>query len=92
MLGQNDLDLFLADFGVTAVISGVTVKGIFDAPTNVVSDGMILTNDYILTIKTPTAGLPVYGASVTIAGAAYTVRDSRMIDDGMFCEVLVSKT
>ena len=92
MLGLNDLDQFLSDFGVTVVVGGLTVKGIFDAPTNVVAEGMVLTNNYILTIKTPSAGMPVYGDAVTISGLAYAVRDARMIDDGLFCELLVSKT
>jgi archaellum component FlaF (FlaF/FlaG flagellin family) len=83
MLGQNDLDLFLADFGVPVVLNGSTVKGIFDSPTNVTAEGMILTNDYVVTLKTP---------SITVNGTAYTVRDARMMDDGAFCEILVTKT
>lgn len=92
MLGQNDLDLFLADFGIPVVLNGSTVKGIFDSPTNVTAEGMILTNDYVVTLKTPSSGLPVFGTSITVNGTAYTVRDARMVDDGAFCEILVTKT
>jgi hypothetical protein len=92
MLGLNDLDNFLSDFGVPVVLHGISIKGIFDIPTNVVGEGMVLTNDYIVTIKTPSAGIPVFGTAITVNGLAYTVRDARMVDDGLFCEVLVSKT
>jgi hypothetical protein len=92
MLGLNDLDQFLSDFGVTVVLNGISTKGIFDIPTNVVGEGMVLTNNYIVTIKTPSAGVPIFGTSIVVNGLGYTVRDARMIDDGLFCEVLVAKT
>jgi hypothetical protein len=42
----EDLGMFLADFGVTCVAGAVTANGILDTPSQVISDGMVLTTDY----------------------------------------------
>ena len=45
MAFTEDLDLFLADFGVPVSAGGVTGIGIFDMPSEIVADGVVLTTD-----------------------------------------------
>jgi hypothetical protein len=88
----EDLDGFLEDFGVTCTAGGVTAKGIFDMPSQVVADGMVLTTDYKVTCRASVFGALKYGDAITVDGAAYTVRENMLIDDGKFCEIMLQKS
>ncbi len=88
----EDLDLFLEDFGVTCTAGAVTAKGILDMPSQVVADGMVLTTDYKVTCRASVFGTLKYGDSITVDGAAYTVRENMLIDDGKFCEIMLQKS
>lgn len=85
-------DAFLTDFGSNVVFGTLTVKGILDAPTEVLSGNMVLSTDYQLTFKT--AALPNlgYASAITVAGIAYTVKSVRQIDDGTFSIADLQKT
>jgi riboflavin synthase alpha subunit len=88
----EDLDLFLEDFGVTCTAGAVTAKGILDMPSQVVADGIVLTTDYKVTCRSSVFGTLKYGDSITVDGAAYTVRENMLIDDGKFCEIMLQKS
>lgn len=90
MLTEN-LDTFLAVFGVDVVFGSVRGKGILDAPTNVIGGGMVLSNEYLLTVKTADFADAAYGDSITVGGTAYQVREARQIDDAAFTEILLTK-
>lgn len=90
MLVEN-LDVFFDAFGSDVVFGSVTGKGILDAPTNVIADGMVLTTDYLLTVKTSTFSSAKYGDAITVDGVEYKVRESRQIDDGKLSEILLTK-
>ncbi|MGI9142876.1 MAG: hypothetical protein ACR2IJ_06755, partial [Fluviibacter sp.] len=64
---------------------------IFDMPTSIMADGMVLSNEYMVTLQTSVFGVPLYGDAMTVDGAAYTVREARLIDDGKLVEVFLSK-
>lgn len=87
----EDLDVFLADFGVTVISGATTTTGILDMPSEVIAGGMVITTDYALTIKT--AALPNlgYGDALTVNGAAYTVREVKLQDDGRLSTAYLSK-
>lgn len=89
---NEDLTLFLADFGVSCTAGAVTANGILDMPSQVVADGMVLTTDYKLTCLASDFGSLKYGDSITVDGAAYTVRETLFIDDGKICEVMLQKS
>jgi hypothetical protein len=84
-------DVFLADFGVPVTASNVSGVGILDMPTQVISDGMVLSTDYALTAKTSEFGGLLYGDGITVDGVNYQVREVRKLDDGKFCEISMSK-
>lgn len=88
----EDLSLFLEDFGVSCTSGAVTAQGILDMPSQVVADGMVLTTDYKLTCQAADFGSLKYGDPITVDGAAYTVRENMLVDDGKFCEIMLQKS
>lgn len=90
MLSEN-LDVFLADFGVTVTNGVTTTTGVLDMPSEVIAGGMVITTDYALTIKSSVYPTLKYGDSLTVDGAAYTVREVRAQDDGKMSIVYLSK-
>ena len=88
---SEDFDLFLGDFGVPVSAGAVSGVGILDMPSQVVADGMVLTTDYRLTVKTADFGGLLYGDGITVDGTLYQVREAMKVDDGKFCEISMSK-
>jgi hypothetical protein len=88
----EDLSVFLTDFGVTCTSGSTTGLGILDMPGQLLADGLVISTDYQLTAKASDFGSLKYNDSITVDGVAYTVRDTRLIDDGRFCEVSLMKT
>ena len=80
------------EFGVTCQIgSGDDFVGILDSPMDVIAGGMALSREYLLTAKTSDVSALTRGSSITVASAAYTVRENRPVDDGLFSELLLTK-
>lgn len=92
MAFTEDLDLFLADFGVTVVSGAVSGVGILDMPSEIIADGVVLTTDYKVTCKASLFGSLSYNASVTVDGVAYALRSVELLDDGKFCNLMLQKT
>ena len=90
---SNDLDIFFDNpFGVSATSGDTTAKVIFDRPTQVLAGDMVLTTDYQITAKTSDFGTLLAGASITVNSVAYTVRETRLVGDGLHCEISLQKT
>lgn len=87
----EDLSMFLADFGVTVTSGAVSGMGILDMPSEVVADGMVLTTDYKVTVRTSEFGGLIYGAGVTVDGVTYQVREALKVDDGNFTELMLTR-
>jgi hypothetical protein len=92
MAFTEDLDLFLADFGVTVTAGGITGIGIFDMPSEIVADGVVLTTDYKVTAKSSDFGDLLHGSQMLVNGAAYTVRNVQFMDDGQFVEIMLQRS
>ena len=88
----EDLDIFLADFGVSCTAGAVTATGILDMPSQILSDGMVLSTDYTLTARASNFGSLIRGSSITVDSVAYTVRETMLIDDGKFVQIALQKT
>ena len=88
---SEDLGLFFDDFGVSCTSGAVTAMGILDMPTQVISDGAILSTDYVLTARASDFGGLLYGAAITVSGVNYEVRDVRKVDDGAFVELSLQR-
>ena len=90
---SNDLDVFFdAPFGVSATSGETTANVLFDEPSQVLAGDMVLTTDYQITAKASDFGTLTAGTSITVNSVAYTVRETRLIDDGLLCEISLQKT
>jgi hypothetical protein len=88
----ENLDAFLDDFGVTCTAGAVTALGILDMPSQVLLSDAILSTDYTLTARASNFGGLKYGDAITVAGTAYTVRETQYIDDGAMVQLGLQKT
>jgi hypothetical protein len=80
------------EFGITCQIgAGAEFVGILDSPMEVIAGGMALSREYLLIAKTSDVSSATRGTSITVASEAYTVRENRPVDDGIFSELLLSK-
>lgn len=91
MAFEEDLDLFLADFGVPVNAGLVSGVGVLDMPGQVIADGMVLSTDYKLTVRSDIFGWLKYDDSVSVDGGVYKVREVLPVEDGRFTEVLLTK-
>jgi hypothetical protein len=89
----EDLSVFLDsdEFAVLVTAGAVTGLGILDMPSEIIADGVVLTTDYKLTCEASKFGDLLHGDAVTVDGTNYTVRNTALIDDGAFCEVMLQK-
>lgn len=88
----EDLDVFLADFGVDCVSEGTTFRGLLDEADRLLQMQRvsISAREYDLTFVTGAVTLRREQA-LTVAGRAYTVRQApQQIDDGAFSTVLIT--
>ena len=92
MAFTENLDVFLADFGVTVTSGAISGLGLLDMPGELVADGMIITTDYSLRCEASKFGGLIYGAAVTVNSVSYQVRENRLIEDGAFCLLTLQKT
>jgi hypothetical protein len=77
--------LSLSEFAVSCQIgAGAEFKGIL-------AGGVALSREYLLTAKTSDVSSAARGTSITVDSSAYTVRENRPVDDGLFSELLLSK-
>ena len=88
----ENLDVFLSDFGVTVTNGVTTATGVLDMPSEIIAGGMVITTDYALTLKASAFPTLAYPDPLTVGGVAYTVREVRLQDDGVFVIAYLSKT
>lgn len=90
MITEN-LDTFLADFGVTVTAGLVSGLGVLDMPDSIVG-GFAISTGYSLLGKYADFGALAYGDAITVDGVAYTVQEPpKKVDDGKFCRVELTK-
>ena len=91
MAFSENLDAFLADFGVVAIYNAETAKVIFDLPDQIVA-GDVVSADYQITYKTGSfSATLMYAAAITVDGQAYTVGHTALISDGRFTVTSLNK-
>ena len=87
-----DLDLFFS-FGASSVTAGaVSGLGLLMMPGEIIADGMVMSTDYELTVKTSEFGNLGYGAGIVVDAEPYTVRNVKPIDDGRLSIVQMQAT
>lgn len=92
MAFAEDLDVFLADFGVSVIAGAVVGLGIFDMPGQDVLGTDVISTMYTLTARTNEYGHLSYGDTITVADEVYTVQEApKPIIDGAFCRIPLEK-
>ena len=87
----EDPTIFLADFGVSVTAGALSGVGILDMPGEAILDGMVISTEYSLRCEASKFGDLGYGASVLVGAGSYEVRENRLLDDGLFCLITLSK-
>lgn len=89
----EDLDAFFDTPGFTVPVAfGMTTGvGYFESPTEVIADGVVLTTDFAVVVKTSDFSAVTSGSAMTVDGVAYTVREPMLLDDGKIMRVMLMK-
>jgi hypothetical protein len=82
MAFTENLEVFLADFGVSCSAGAVSALGILDMPGQVLMDGSVVNTDYTLTARAADFGSLLYGDSIVVNSDLYSVREVLLLDDG----------
>ena len=91
MAFTESLDVFLADFGVAVVFGATSGTGIFDSPDSVFGDGIGISTEYTILVKSSVFSALKFGDAITVGGVSYSVREPKILDDGSFMRVSLSK-
>lgn len=94
MAFTEDLGAFFsqADFAVVLVWGAETANVILDAPDEQYIDGRVLSREYAITYESADLVGLAGGASVTVGGNAYTVREITALDDGKITRATLRRT
>jgi hypothetical protein len=92
MTFTEDLNVFLADFGVSCTAGAVTALGVLDMPGEVIAGGMVITTDYTLTAKAEDFGDLLYGSQINVNGVPFTVREATLQGDGKMVQLSIQRS
>lgn len=91
----EDLSVFFdttTGFAVVATWGGLTSNVIFDAPSGDILGGQVNSEDYLVTLKATDFPNITHGATVTIGGATYKVRNVNTLTDGALKTLSLAKS
>ena len=88
----DDPSIYLADFGVTVTAGAVTGTGILDMPSEILLDNQIISTEYTVTCEASKFGDLLYGSQVNVNGAAYEVRATVLLTDGVFVQLSLQRS
>ena len=91
MAFTEDINTFFGDFSENVFYDNGTYKGILEQPDEIIADGVVLTTDYELTVKTADLGTIAFDAQIEVSNVKYKVRNVRKIDDGTLCKISLTK-
>lgn len=93
MAFTEDLSAFFStdDFAVPLTWGQVTAEVILDAPDEEIIDGRVVSREYAITYEAADLVGLAGGASVTVDGTAYTVREVTALDDGKIMRATLRK-
>jgi hypothetical protein len=92
MAFTENLDVFLADFGVSCTAGAVTALGILNMPGEVLMDGMVISTDYTLLAKAEDFGDLLYGSQISVNGVPFSVREATLQADGRMVQLSLQRS
>jgi hypothetical protein len=89
---SENLDTFLADFGVPVIFDGETFVGVLDMPDQSIGSFAVST-EYSVLVKTVDISEENVESQdpITVDSIDYLVREYKRIDDGKFAKILLTK-
>lgn len=89
----EDLDAFFDTPGFTVPVALGQIAGVgyFESPNEIIADGVVLTTDYAVVVKSSDFSSVVRGDTMTVDGVSYTVREPMFLDDGKIMRVMLMK-
>jgi len=93
MAFAEDMTVFFAQdvFAVLGVWNGTSASVLFDAPTEDVLSGQVLTTDYSVTLPLDVWPTIARDAVITVEGDTFTVRSVRQLHDGALKRLVLTK-
>lgn len=88
---KENLDVFLADFGLDVCYGDVYTKGILDMPDQNILSGNVSSTEYSLTFKTSILPNLLSGNKIIVDAINYKIREVEKIGDGAFSRALLTK-
>ena len=88
---EENLDVFLADFGLDVQFGDICTKGIFDMPDQNILGGQVTSTEYSLTFKTEDIPLLKNNDALSVDEINYKVREIEKIADGKFTRATLTK-
>ena len=88
----DDPSLYLADFGVSLTAGAISGMGILDMPSEILLDNQIISTEYTVTCEASKFGDLLYGSQVNVNGAAYEVRATVLLTDGVFVQLSLQRS
>ena len=91
MFGVDVIFRTITNFRVYCIVRYRSIL-YFESPNEIIADGVVLTTDYAVVVKTSDFSAVVSNDSMTVDGVAYTVREPMLLDDGKIMRIMLMKT
>ena len=91
MAFTEDINTFFVHFAEDVFYDGSTYKGILEQPDELIADGIVMTTDYELTIRSSELGNLDFDTIIEVSNVKYKVRNVRKIDDGTLSKISLTK-
>ena len=91
MAFTEDINTFFVDFAEDVIYETIRYKGILEQPDELIADGIVMTTDYELTVRSSELGNLDFDTVIEVSNVKYKVRNVRKIDDGTLSKISLTK-
>jgi len=91
MAFTENINTFFVDFAEDVIYETIRYKGILEQPDELIADGIVMTTDYELTVRSSELGNLDFDTVIEISNVKYKVRNVRKIDDGTLSKISLTK-
>ena len=91
MAFTENINTFFVDFAEDVIYETIRYKGILEQPDELIADGIVMTTDYELTVRSSELGNLDFDTVINVSNIKYKVRNVRKIDDGTLSKISLTK-
>ena len=91
MAFTENINTFFVDFAEDVIYETIRYKGILEQPDELIADGIVMTTDYELTVRSSELGNLDFDTVINVSNVKYKVRNVRKIDDGTLSKISLTK-